>query len=57
MIDLLEDGQVWNLPLKAHVKSEKFKVALYNGKYWHAACPGTLGQRRTVCVFSISPKE
>ena len=53
----LEEGQVWDLPLKAHVKSEKFKMALYNGKYWHAACSGKLGQRRTICMFSIIPTE
>ena len=55
--DDLEDGKIWDLPLKAHIKNEKFKISLYNGKYWHAACPGKLGQRRTICMFSIQPKE
>ncbi len=54
--NLLPDKQVWNLPLKKHIKNEAFKIAIFDGKYWHCACPGKLGQRRTICVFAISPK-
>jgi hypothetical protein len=55
--NFLEDGKVWELPLKKHVKCEKFKVSMFNGKYWHAACPRSEKERRTICVFSITTGE
>ena len=55
--ELLPENQVWNLPLKKHITNEAFKIAIYNGKYWHCAGPGKLGQRRTICVFAISPNK
>ncbi len=55
--DDLSDGKIWELPLKKHVKNEAFKIALYNGKFWHSAGCGEHNKRRTICVFAIEPNK
>ncbi len=46
---------VWDLPLKKHIKCEENKIGAFNGKYYHAACPRKVEERRTICVFAIEP--
>ena len=54
---ILHDSIDWEnnpIPVKREIKPEKYKMLLFDGRYYHALRPTTPGDLRLVCVYNVT---
>ena len=54
---ILHDSIDWEndpIPVKCEIKPEKYKMLLFDGRYYHALRPTTPGDLRLVCVYNVT---